>query len=70
MTPPRQTERSIVEPPLRDALELYLTKGHENERQLSQLVVDLLDLVGDQPDVITYLNLKAAKALNGEHPWQ
>ena len=59
----------MCEPGLREALAEYINNGHENEKQLSQLVLDLLDLCGDQPVVVQYINIKAAEAMEETSPW-
>lgn len=57
---------SMVEPILLEALQLYVDKGDENERQLAQLSIDLIHLAGDHPDVEKYINMKAARALDDD----
>ena len=61
----------MVEGPLIEALDEYLTdpRAHINERQLAQLAKDLIQLAGDQPIVIEYLNRKASETLEEDSPW-
>jgi hypothetical protein len=55
---------SMVQPVLIQALQMYVAKGTENERQLAQLSIDLVQLAGDHPLIEQYINQKAAKALD------
>lgn len=68
MTPPRQ-DRSIVEEALTESLGLYIRKGTRNERQLANLAKDLIDLAGDDPRIIRYLNLKAGAIMEDGRAW-
>ncbi len=68
MTPPRQ-DRSMVEEALVGSVQIYIDRGTPNERQLARLAKDLIDLAGDDPRVVEYINIKAAKIMNGEPAW-
>ena len=70
MTPPSQ-DRSMIEESLVEALDVYLTdpRATRNERQLAHLCKDLIHLAGDKPEVVQYLNIKAAAALAEEEVW-
>ena len=56
----------MVEEILLDALDIYIDKGHENEKQLAQLAKDLIVLTGDQALVVQYINEKAALSLEAK----
>jgi len=69
VTPPSQN-RSMVESALTESLDIYINESrHINERQLAQLAKDLIDIAGDDPRVVSYINLKAAQAIGEEGPW-
>lgn len=59
----------MVEEPLVKSLGMYVELGSENERQLAQLAIDLIQIAGDQPGVISYINRMAAQAIDEERPW-
>jgi hypothetical protein len=56
----------MVQPVLLEALQLYVDKGDVNEKQLAQLSIDLLNIAGDHPDVVIYVNQFAARMMNDD----
>jgi len=52
-----------------EALDQYIEDGHQNERQLANLAKDLIQLAGDDPRVIAYLNMKTGSVMNEESAW-
>jgi hypothetical protein len=59
----------MVEEPLVESLMLYIESGNRNERQLANLAKDLIDLAGDDPRVVKYLNMKAGAVMEDERAW-
>ena len=59
----------MVEEALTESLGLYIKNGSRNERQLAQLAKDLIDLAGDDPRIVQYLNMKAGAVMEDERAW-
>ena len=54
---------------LLSALGVFINDDDIRIRQLATLAKDLIDLAGDDPRIVRYINMKASMTLEGKNPW-
>jgi hypothetical protein len=62
-------DRSLAEATLIECMDMYIERGHRNEKQLAQMCRDLIRMTGAQPAVKQYIDRKAVEALDEASPW-
>lgn len=63
-----ESGRSMAEPMLINSLDMIITAGTENERQLATMCRELIRIAGDTPAVKKYIDAEAVRVLNEGEP--